>query len=360
MITPLDAPARLRRWRSLSSWPMAAWLALAPTTAAAQFQNSTKRPATTAPTGQLDAVSPETCERTPLRVFVTTSQGTECISYYVSGGMPATVPQAVIHFHGDFPRELMMAPDRSAAMGRSFQVRADRAARKFGMPYIYVVRPGLLNSSGDHLKRRQAKEFLTLNAAVDRIKQRHSIDRIAIAGQSGGGSVVAALLSLGRTDVACAAPGSGAFDVVGLYQTRSTLSGRPPTDRQLQIYRARFYSPIEHIAEIPKDATRRLFVVGDPRDKNTFFAQQRDYAYRVKAAGHHAVLLYAPGAGIKKHSVGGIADEVAGLCLQGKTDEQIEAAVSALWKREYTKPLPRAPARPVMPEGPPAAPAPAR
>ena len=116
--------------------------------------------------------------------------------------------------------------------------------------------------------------------------------------------------------------------------------GRQVTDAQVSAYRARFYSPIEHIAEIPKDGNRRLFVIGDPRDKNTFFAQQRDYAYRVKAAGHHSILLMAPGAGDNKHGVGPIADEVAGLCLQGKSDDEIEKAVGEFWKREHFRSTP--------------------
>jgi Prolyl oligopeptidase family len=170
------------------------------------------------------------------------------------------------------------------------------------------------------------------------MKERYGFETIAVAGQSGGGSVVGALLTLGRTDIMCAAPGSGAFDVVGLYRLRATLAGRTVTDQQIENYRRLKYSPIDNISGVFKNDARRIFVVGDPRDKNTFFEQQRDFAYRLKAAMHHAVLLYAPGAGAKRHSVGHVADEVAGLCMQGKTDSEIEQAMSKWWQREFTTP----------------------
>ena len=65
-----------------------------------------------------------------------------------------------------------------------------------------------------------------MNAAVDMIKERYKIGRLAVAGQSGGGSVVASLLSLGRRDIACAAPASGALDIGGLYRLRAAAMTR--------------------------------------------------------------------------------------------------------------------------------------
>lgn len=285
------------------------------------------------------AASAAICEKTPHHVFVTTPLGTECIGYYISAGFE-TAKTAVLHFHGDFTPDLMGSAEKAEATARGFQKGADRAAEKFKFPFIFVARPGVLESTGDHMKRRQPKEFISINAAIDAIKQRHGIETIALSGQSGGGSVVGAMLTLGRRDIVCAVPGSGAFDVVGLFRLRRTLAGKPPTAETLDRFRQAMYSPIEHIDQIVAAPQRRIFVVGDPRDKNTFFEQQRDFAYRVKTAGHHAVLLYAPGAGDKRHGVGAIANEVAGLCLQGKTDDEIETAMGDWWMREFARPRP--------------------
>lgn len=300
------------------------------------------------PASLAEATTPESCEHAPQRVFVQTAEGSECIAFYASA-IPAGASRAVFHFHGDFTTEILKASPRGSAMARGFQVRADRAAKKFGVPYFYVVRPGLINSTGDHMKRRQPKEFLSMNAAIDRIKERYGIVSIGLSGQSGGGSVVGALLTLGRTDVVCAAPGSGAYDLSALFRLRATLAGKPATEQQIAAYAARTYSPTANIPGIVKDDKRRIFVVGDPRDKNTFFEQQRDFAYRVKAAGHHVMLLYAPGAGDKRHGVGHIADEVAGYCLQGKTDQEIEQLMGEWWAKEFAKPAAKsAPSQPAQ------------
>lgn len=345
---------------------------LAAVVAAAAQLSATAAPPAPVP---VEATSAQACEKIPQRVFVSTPYGTECIAYFISSPRAAS-PMAVFSFHGDFPAELMQ-PQRSASMAKVFQDRADRAAKAFSMPYIFVMRPGVLGSTGDHAKRRQPKEFHSMNAAIDKIKARYGIRSIAVSGQSGGGSVVGALLSLGRTDIVCAVPGSGAYDVVGLHKLRSVLAGKPATENRIAAYAARVYSPTEHIAQIPKDTGRRLFVVGDPRDKNTFFEQQRDFAYRVKAAGHHSMLLYAPGAGKLRHGMERVANEVAGLCMLGRTDEQIEQRMGDWWRLEFAKPKPK-PANPdaplqysnqispemmlrfVTPEAPPAIPGPAQ
>jgi Prolyl oligopeptidase family len=314
---------------------------------------------TTAAGASDEATSAAACERTPRQVFVSTAYGTECIRYFVSAGVSAHAPMAVFHFHGDVRRDIAAAPQRVGALARGFQIRADATAARLGSLQVYIGRPGLFGSTGDHARKREPKEFHSLNAALDKIKARFGIERIALSGQSGGGSVVGALLSLGRTDIVCAVPGSGAFDLAELYTVRRARDGKSVTDGRLAQRQARLYSPIEHVDQIPKDPNRRIFVVGDPRDSNTFFSQQREFAERVKAAGHHVVLLSAPGTGPKKHEVGRIANEIASLCLQGRSDAEIKQAVAELWTLERKRP-PKVERPSSKPEVPPAAPVPAR
>jgi hypothetical protein len=68
----------------------------------------------------------------------------------------------------------------------------DRLAQRSGLDFIYVARPGVFGSSGNHENRRRLLEFLVLNHAVDLIKERYRYEQLVLAGQSGGATVVAA------------------------------------------------------------------------------------------------------------------------------------------------------------------------
>jgi hypothetical protein len=288
-----------------------------------------------------DAVAPEACQQWPLRVFARSTYGTECVEFYATA-IPEAVPVAVFNFHGDFVDEVMSSPNGGRAIMGRLNRMADAAAKQYGMPFINISRPGILQSTGDHLQRRQHKEYASMSAAIDMIKERYGIEKIALAGQSGGGSIVAGLLALGRTDIVCAAPGSGAFDLDTLAEMRAALSGTPRSEANRQLYKTRYFSPSQHIDKIATDTGRRIFVIGDPRDSNTFFVQQREYAERLKAAGHHVVLHYAPASDERHHGVTQFAIDVAGMCAGGKSDAEIDDAFTAWWRTAIRRPPSRA------------------
>ena len=332
-------------------------LLAAPSSPAVSFAASPElAPAVPADPAIFDSVAAEACEKWPMRVFVRTSLGTECVEFYTSP-MPRDVEVAVFNFHGDFINDVLESPNGGRGIMGRLNRSADAAAKKYGIPFINISRPGVLLSTGNHLKRREPKEYASMNAAIDVIKERYGIAKIALAGQSGGGSIVAGLLALGRTDIVCAVPGSGAFDLTQLAELRAIKAGKPygPEDRAK--YSARFFSPAEHVRQIVADASRRVFVIGDPRDRNTFFVQQREFAERLQNAGHHARILYAPASDALRHGVAQYAIEIAGLCATGDSDTQIEKIMSGWWQHEIMKPVPRpaavpGPAQDTAPTGP--------
>ena len=139
----------------------------------------------------------------------------QCIAYYLSRGSNGA-KLALLFFDGDVPDEEMRdqpGNDHLTKVRRAL----DLLAQKSGIDFIFVARPGVFGSSGNHGDRRRPAEFLVLNRAVDLIKERHGYQRLVLAGQSGGASVVAALLTLGRTDIICAVPASGSYDAVDEY-----------------------------------------------------------------------------------------------------------------------------------------------
>jgi dienelactone hydrolase len=242
-----------------------------------------------------------------------------CIRY-VLAGLDTTNPIAVVYFHGDTMWQSLDGrsgwfdsyPTVSLETLRGF---AQRETGTLGLPYIRISRPGTYGSSGFHKQRRRAEEAAIVDAALDQVKQRHAIDRLALVGQSGGGHVVASLLTR-RDDIGCAVITSGVVAVA----RRARHHG---WDRDITGYRD-FFDPIEHVADIVPDPTRRIFVVGDPRDRNTPFFTQEAYAEAVRAAGHAVDLIRAEGEGRSHHGLSATGFKVAKWCVEGVPSPEIQ------------------------------------
>jgi acetyl esterase/lipase len=165
-----------------------------------------------------------------------------------------------------------------------------------------------------------------MNAAVDAIRARLGLDRIALAGQSGGATIAAALLTLGRSDVLCAAPASGGYDLAAMLDWHARRLGVEETHREKPAVMAGRFNVMDRIVDIRPDAGRRIFVVGDAEDQVTPFAQQRRFAELLKAAGHHAELVEARGQGAERHGLSVTALRLAGMCAAGASDQDIRRA----------------------------------
>jgi hypothetical protein len=144
-----------------------------------------------------------------------------------------------------------------------------------------------------------------------------------VAGQSGGARIVAQLLVLGRRDILCAAMASGAYGVPLTRNgghVRTNIFGDPGR---------KFLIPLHHADGIAISAERRAFVIGDPRDVRTPFSGQREWAEKLQALGHHAVLLEGAAQDREHHGLGSAALQIAGMCAAAKTDQEIAAQVAA-------------------------------
>ena len=268
----------------------------------------------------------EQCEATPDAVWVEHREGTECIRYYPSSTVTGA-KHAAFFFHGDQLEGRFVLPgaykDNRAGVLRT---QAEGLARINGVPYIFVGRPGVYGSSGRHTERRRLKEYLSLNAAVDAIKARYGLERVSLGGQSGGATSVGALLTLGRTDVLCAAASSGGFDALGRARDMANISGQ--NWRGCDSHGVCDpYNVTDHVDGVQKSEQRRVFIIGDPNDSNTYFKYQQAFAEKLKAAGHPVTVLEAEGAGPKRHSLSFMANRVLGWCNAGFDDEHIATLV---------------------------------
>lgn len=247
----------------------------------------------------------------------------ECIQYWTAGFDVLPARRAVVFFHGD----VYVGTGKT---GRSYleqssaglQRNADVWAQRLGVPYIFVGRPGTHGSSGDHMQRRRRLESELISAAMDVLKQRYGIEEWVAAGQSGGGHVTSALLTL-RGDIVCAVPTSA----VSSPRIRWQMMGR---SRDTTNY-ADAYEPTEHLDKGRMHPQLRVFVLGDPDDRNVFWPAQTVMADALRQAQVPVQVLTGTGLGPQFHALPNAARTVAGWCARDfGTDEILERVARGL------------------------------
>jgi hypothetical protein len=258
------------------------------------------------------------CEAVPNRIFVKASAGSECIAYFVTRGFE-TRRDAVLYFNGDPSLE------EGNEMWEKRNLEANKTMMQFWadqlkVRYIYVSRVGLQGSSGNHADRRFPKETIVMNAVVDGLKARLWLDNLALAGQSGGSTIAASLLTMGRKDVACEVLGSAPLDLVEQQFYAATRLGHTVPKAAIS---ANVYDPSSHIDSIVARADRRVLLLGDPADTTVPFRFQSPFIDRIREAGHHGLAIEVEGVGSDHHDVAWLTLPVAGACLNGVPDDKI-------------------------------------
>ena len=284
--------------------------------------------------GGPEAASRALCEAEPDRIFVQHILGTECIVYVMTAA-PVETALAVFYFHGDLTARELQQPDFTQKHIARLRPALTAIAAREKVRFIYVARPGVLGSSGNHGGRWAAKEMLSMNAAVDVLKTRHGLQSIVVAGQSGGSTIAAAMLTLGRRDIACAVLGSGALMLTETVAHIRALSGAPPLPEA--VLKRTYFDPGDRVPDITLQPSRRIFILGDPIDARTPFALQRQFADRLKAFGHHAVVVEVVARGETMHGVAHLTLPVAAHCALGLSDSEI---IDALATAQVASPTP--------------------
>lgn len=259
----------------------------------------------------------ERCPDASSFAWVTHPEGNDCIRYFAAGDL-AKAPIAVAIFSGDRDRLLKYRPDEIPSNTRhSREAIAARLSRQAGVPVVLVSRPGIYGSSGNHRKRRQAREYRALDAALSVLKQRYGISQFALLGHSGGATAAAGILTLGRDDILCAVLTSGAFDLAERARRRATATGRQQAENRDTTGFDDPFDPLRHIEEIAFSPWRRIHVLGNTADQVTPFDLQQKFADAVKKAGHHIELRDVPASPPKFHDLlGGIGLKTIRECIK--------------------------------------------
>jgi len=230
----------------------------------------------------------------------------DCVRYF-PGGVNAENELVHVWFHGDRMRQSeakynRLTPKRLARI-------AQRQYERYDIPYISFSRPGVHGSSGNHGERRRPRESKIINAALDQIKSRYRVKRFVLSGQSGGGHVVASLLTM-RTDIGCAVITSGVTSVYERLVER---------DRSVDYTGFNdYFDPIDHVKKIAADPARRIFIVGDPEDSEVPFVTQKSYFNTLKRHGHKAWLIRGKGRGRSNHGLSRLGRKVVKWCVDGQ------------------------------------------
>ncbi|MCC2977030.1 hypothetical protein LK533_10135 [Sphingomonas sp. PL-96] len=269
------------------------------------------------------------CADVPDAYWVATPGGGACMRTYPAG-TPRAGGTMLVYLSGDVllrGRGGVRLIAASYARRSPADIRQEMArwSRDAGTPALFLARPGLYGSSGNHGARRRIEEVRLVDGALDRIKARYRVSRFILAGHSGGGQLVAALLGR-RRDVSAAFISSGlvsAAEVMRAYQKRRGRNAGPVEDPNA------VYDPIGHVREIPRPAPD-IFVLSDPGDRAVPFLSQRHYVERLRSAGLHPTHLLLKGEGRTRHLLVGPLKAGAALYARGEDAAAISAALRAM------------------------------
>jgi len=256
-------------------------------------------------------------------IWVDVGGRTACIRYYAAGLNPAPVSNkvAAIWMNGDVLGPSGRNADRrQSGFGPRHMIELEQQlSGRFEVPSIYLGRPGTYGSSGKHYTTRgRPIEAQLINAALDGIKRRYSIQAYALGGHSGGGTLVAEMLAR-RDDLQCAVISSGASAYRAYLEARGLLQPGGALSR---------FDPYESLDRVPASQTRRVFVIGDPRETNVPFSAQQLYFQGLRQRGHAAWLIPLERARDSRHHDLVDFGETANLmCASGASTDRIIATL---------------------------------
>lgn len=262
------------------------------------------------------------CSALPLTVWVTVSNQSFCIRYYLSnaggeGSRPVVFLQGDKLGKLDFKTGAFSLRPHDKDLDTDDLVKwADGLSKQTKTTGIYLARVGLDGSSGDHRIRHSVLELTAMHAALDAIKQRHRFDGFHLVGQSGGAQIVGGLLAL-RSDIGCA--------VIGAGKLVSPVKRAAPADPGRT-----WYNVADGIRTIAQRRSTRILLVTDPADKKVSVETQSPFVPMLRQAGGQADQFIVQATDDDRHGVTGYSRAAAADCIRGASTQEIAQNLSAL------------------------------
>jgi pimeloyl-ACP methyl ester carboxylesterase len=272
-----------------------------------------------------NTISAEQCrqlEQQQTAVWVSVHGKGWCLRYYAFG-LDRQNPVVAGWLHGDIGGGPRSGPSgHQQGLGPAAMIDQERnLSRKFHKPFVFLARPGAYGSAGYHRDIASTKLEADLVAAeIDALTVRYGVKSWVLAGNSGGGSLAAVMLTR-RRDITCAVISSGAPDFNAYLTAHHWLKQRSSAN----------LNAIEDIARMPKTPGQRIIVMGDPRDKNVFWSLQQHYADALERHGVNLTRLpLERGRPPEFHSLVNLAETASGLCAEGVATPDIETQLRAM------------------------------
>lgn len=270
-------------------------------------------------------MTPAQCAALPHAVWVRAMGRAFCIRYYISTvGGSGTWP--VVFLQGDRrlrvdpnTRNFILPPDVQPFDPTNLTRFAERFSRVAGTTAIYLARPGVDGSSGNHSERHTVLELQVVNAALDAIRRRHGFEGFHLVGQSGGATLVGGLLGL-RADIGCAVPGAGR-----LAQLRER---RPPADPARRVF-----DVVDFIPQIVRNSRARILVVTDPRDVRVPLQHQATFVELLRRAGGRPEHYLVQALDENHHGTVAYTRPAVAACMRGASQNEISAELAAIIAR---------------------------
>lgn len=270
----------------------------------------------------------EDCKRYDQTLWVETKSSSACIRYY-EAGLASSNRIALVYLAGDVILRTskgvrFISPTYTTKSPSSLNRDMDDWSRQAGVPAIYLARPGIYGSSGNHNLRRQLSEVELVDAALDELKRRYSISGFILVGHSGGGHVAASLLNR-RRDITAMVASSG---MLAVKRAMITLDRRWKINPRLLYDVKDFYDPVDDVAEIPKNPRPRIYILSDPEDRSVPFFSQMYYVKRLRAVGQKPQHFYAQAADKSHHILVDQARLATSMLARGSSDREIRNALA--------------------------------
>lgn len=216
----------------------------------------------------------------PGRLCVEASGGPECLRFYGSIGAARMNP--VIFLEGDVVQRAGNGAPWSVVGAYAqlspalLQAEAEQYGAASARTFINLARPGVHGATGHHLQRRREREVALVDRALDRLKAHFGWGRLDLAGLSGGGHLVAALMAR-RSDIGHAVIASGNVAVRHRLRQRGL-------DVDVTGY-TDFVDPIDLVHAVKLHLPDKVVMLTDPLDRVVTASSQAAYLKVLREAG---------------------------------------------------------------------------